>query len=385
LGTRLGNTLRAPAPRKPADEAKAASYAAYRALLDLFPAQSATFASLMTTLSYDPTDTTTDTTTSAGIGNVAAKAVLDFRHQDGSNQLGGYADTTGYVPVNDPTHINNPNRWQPLSVNGVAQRFVTPQWGLVVPFALASGSQFRPPAPERYPAEGYRTQAQALLDFSAGLTDTQKVIAEFWANPPAPALWSQFAQFVSQRDQHGLRDDITMYFALSNVWLDSLIAVWDAKRAYDSERPFTAVHFLFAGTPITAWGGPFQGARQIDGATWRPYLLITPAFPEYVSAHSAVSAASAAILTRVTGSSDFGLSYTQHTGASNIEPGLTPATDVTLAWATFEDAAAQAGLSRRYGGIHFEGGDLFGRALGKSVAEAVWSKARSYITGGQPD
>jgi hypothetical protein len=255
---------------------------------------------------------------------------------------------------------------------------------LIVPFALSSGSQFRPPAPERYPAEGYRTQALALIDFSAGLTDRQKVIAEFWANPPAPAIWSQLAQSISQRDEHGLRDDITMYFALSNVWLDALIAVWDAKRAYDSERPITAIHYLFAGTQITAWGGPFQGTRQIDGATWRPYLLVTPAFPEYVSAHSAVSAASAAILTRATGSSAFGLSYTQRAGTSSIEPGLSPAADVTLSWDTFSDAAVQAGLSRRYGGIHFEGGDHFGQALGAAVAGAVWDKAQFYITGGQP-
>jgi len=385
LGTQLGDTLRAQTHHRHANETKAVSYAAYRALLDLFPAQSGTFVALMTSLGYDPTDTTTDTTTPAGIGNVTARAVIDFRHQDGSNQLGNYADTTGYVSVNDPTHINDPNRWQPLSVNGAAQRFVTPQWGLVVPFALSSGSEFRPAAPERYPAEGHRSQAQALIDFSAALTDTQKVIAEYWANPPAPAIWSQFAQFVSQRDDHGLRDDITMFFALSNAWLDTLIAVWDAKRAYDSERPITAIHSLFAGTQITAWGGPFQGTRQIDGATWRPYLLVTPAFPEYVSAHSAVSAASATILSRATGSSDFGLSYTQPAGTSSIEPGLTPATDVTLSWDTFSDAAVQAGISRRYGGIHFKGGDLFGRALGDTVAGAVWSKAQYYITGGQPD
>jgi hypothetical protein len=226
-------------------------------------------------------------------------------------------------------------------------------------------------------------QAVALIDLSAGLTDIQKVIAEYWANPPAPAIWSQFAQFVSQRDDHGLRDDITMFFALSNAWLDTLIAVWDAKRTYDSERPVTAIRYLFAGTQITAWGGPFQGTRQIDGSTWSPYLLVTPAFPEYVSAHSAVSAASAAILARATGSSAFGLTYTQPAGTSLIEPGLTPGTDVTLSWNTFSEAAVQAGISRRYGGIHFEGGDLVGRALGDAVAGTVWSKAQYYITGGQ--
>jgi hypothetical protein len=142
------------------------------------------------------------------------------------------------------------------------------------------------------------------------------------------------------------------------------------------------VHYLFTGTQITARGGPFQGTRQIDGGTWRPYLLVTPAFPEYVSAQSAASAASVAILRHATGSSDFGLSHTQPAGTSSIEPGLTPATDVTLSWDTFSDAANQAGLSRRYGGIHFEEGDLHGRALGAAVAGVVWDRAQYYITGG---
>jgi hypothetical protein len=383
LGTQLGGSLRAQPPRSESNKTEAVSFAAYRALLDLFPSRAATFSALMTSLGYDPGDTTTDTTTPAGIGNVAAQAELDFRHHDGSNQLNGYADYTGYTPVNNPTTISDPNRWQPQLVNGVAQRFTTPQWGLVTPFALTAGSQFRPGAPERYPSDGYRQQAEDLLTFSAGLTDTQKVIAEFWANPPAPSIWAQFAQFISQRDDHGLNDDIRMFFALSNAFADALIAVWDTKRAYDSERPVTAIHYLFTGTPVTAWGGPFQGTQTIDGGTWRPYLLVTPPFPEYVSAHSAVSAASAEVLSRFTGSDTFGLSHTQAAHGSSIEPGLTPASDVTLSWATFSQAADEAGISRRYGGIHFEEGDLRARALGRQVAAVAWDKAQSYIEGGK--
>jgi hypothetical protein len=252
----------------------------------------------------------------------------------------------------------------------------------VTPFALTSASQFRPGAPERDPSDGYRQQAEDLLAFSAGLTDTQKVIAEYWANPPAPVIWARFAQFISQRDDHGLDDDIRLYFALTNAFADALIAVWDAKRAYDSERPVTAIHYLFAGTPVMAWGGPFQGTRSIDGGTWRPYLLVTPPFAEYVSAHSAVSAASAEVLARFTGSDAFGLSHTQPALSSSIEPGLTPTSDVTLSWATFSQAADEAGFSRRYGGIHFEEGDLRARALGRQVGTAAWTKAQAYIEGG---
>ena len=77
-----------------------------------------------------------------------------FRHADGSNQLGNlapgaYADYTGYVPVNTPDDVIDILRWQPLRLTNTAgvttvQKFLTPQWGRVKPFALASGSVFRP-------------------------------------------------------------------------------------------------------------------------------------------------------------------------------------------------------------------------------------------------
>ena len=68
-------------------------------------------------------------------------------------------------------------------------------------------------------------------------------------------------------------------------------------------------------------------------------------------------------------------------GSSNTEPGLTPKQEVTLSWPTFTDAADQAGISRRYGGIHFELADLVGRATGRLVADQAWEKALSFMRG----
>src|SRR4029453_16168727 len=87
-----------------------------------------------------------------GVGNQAAAAVLAFRATDGSNQAGGYADTTGYVPVNTPDQVNDPFRWQPLrhpTTSGatVVQKYLTPHWQEVTPFALTSPNQFLPPGP----------------------------------------------------------------------------------------------------------------------------------------------------------------------------------------------------------------------------------------------
>jgi hypothetical protein len=404
-GTQLGTGLRVTSRRSLANKAKAVSFAAYRALVDLFPTESPLFDAVMNSLGYDSADTSSDMTP-AGIGNVCARAVLVFRHGDRSNQLGDlhwppYSDWTGYQPINppEPAPVVDPNHWQQLRVsNGqggyVTQTCIGPHWGLVTPFALTSGAELRPTGPATTafgpgtsPSREYVAQAEQLLGYSAGLTDIQKVIAEYWKDGPRseqpPGHWCLFGQYVSARDHHELDDDVKMFFALTNAVLDAGIAAWDAKRAYDSVRPLTAIHWLYGEQPVTAWGGPCAGTRQISGASWEPYqpvTIVTPPFPEYISGHSTFSAAAAQVLRQFTGSDAFGASATFAAHSSSVEP-CTPAVPITLTWDTFSAAADQAGISRRYGGIHFEDGDLAGRAVGRQVGTRVWTKASSYFNG----
>jgi hypothetical protein len=127
-----------------------------------------------------------------------------------------------------------------------------------------------------------------------------------------------------------------------------------------------------------------QGTRQIDGGDWLPYqpaTFVTPPFAEYVTGHSTFSAASAEILKLFTSSDDFDVSVTLPVGWSRVEPNAVPATPVTLWWRTFSEAADEAGMSRRYGGIHFEDGDLEGRAMGRRVGAQVYERAMAYFSG----
>jgi hypothetical protein len=415
LGTVFGASLRRPHyERTLANKNLAISFAAYRAALDLFPGDKATvFDPLMASLGYDVNDNSTDLTTPTGIGNVVCAAILAIRHNDGSNQLGNlgpsgipYGDYTGYVPSNPATTVPlgsgydysslNPNHWQPLTYfNGtttVTPSFVGAQWYRIKPFAMSSADEFLPfiarLGPALYPSKTYREQAEDLIAISAGLTDRQKMIAEYWADGPhselPPGHWDLFAQFVSVRDQHTVDDDAKMFLALTAAIHDAAIAAWDAKRAFDSVRPATAIPFLFHGRTIMAWGGPHMGTVAMDGGDWIPYqptTFPTPPFPEYISGHSTFSAAGAEILRRWKHSDNFGGSVTFTPGSSVIEPGLTPASPITLYWATFTDAANQAGISRRYGGIHFERADLMGRVTGRLVGAQAWFKAERYFKG----
>ncbi|MGH2506688.1 MAG: phosphoesterase, partial [Ktedonobacteraceae bacterium] len=89
------------------------------------------------------------------------------------------------------------------------------------------------------------------------------------------------------------------------------------------------------------------------------------------------------ILQRFTGSDQMELSFTQHAHHSLVES-KTPATDVTLSWQTFTQAANQAGLASRYSGMHFTQSDLDGRTMGRAVSTQVWPKAQAYMAGNMP-
>jgi hypothetical protein len=422
VGTRLGEALRRPAhERRFEHKVEAVGYAAYRAAVDLFPGSRASvFDPLMQRIGLDPEDNSEDTATPAGIGNVAARAVLAFRHRDGANQLGdepgglagvSYSDYTGYRPANEPMDtrapldlatVHDPNAWQPLTYVDASARLVTPpfvgaHWRHVLPFAIRSSDQLRSPTgPARCGSDEFVAQAQALVDLSAGLTDEQKVIAEYWADGPRselpPGHWNLFAQQVAFRDrsgssEHDLDQAVKLFFALTNAIFDAGCCAWDNKVAFDSVRPITAVRWLFHGTKITAWAGPGRGTQTIAGEDWFPYqptTFPTPPFAEYSSGHSNFSAAGAEILRLFTGSDRFGGSITIPQGSSRVEPGFVPARDLTLSWATFSDAAAQAGISRRYGGIHFEQGDLDARATGRAAARRCWATAQTYFAGTAP-
>jgi hypothetical protein len=404
VGTRLGGYLRRPvAERTDENKKQAISFAAYRAAVDLFPlqAQVTSFRALMVNLGYNPDDASIDRTTPTGIGNVAAAAVLKFRHADGANQLGDlnggspYSDYTGYAPVNTADVINDPNRWQPLRVSDgaggfVIQKYSAPHWGFVTPFALTSSTQFMPKVkPFLHGSSGYVKQAKACIKESATLTDEKKMTAEYWADGPnselPPGHWALIAQFVSHRDNYGIDQDVKVFFATMNGVLDAGIACWEAKRIYDYVRPITAIRYLYTGKEIRAWGGPGLGTQTIDGKDWQPYgqpaTVISPPFASFYSGHATFSMTAATILRKFTGSDKLGLTVTNEIGSSTIEPGITPTKPVVFKFPTFTSAAKHAGISRIYSAIHFANENTIGQAIGKQVGDAVWEKYLRYVSG----
>jgi hypothetical protein len=417
VGTRLGDRLRRPpAERTLANKEKAVAYAVYRALLDVFSEDAKWLAEQMRLHSLDPNDFSTDLSTPQGVGNMAAAAVLSYRHHDGANQFGDeagcaggpYSDYTFYRPINPPEKIIDPNCWQPIPFDDgkggkITLGFLTPHWYRVKPFALERSNQFRPHPCPKVGTEQLRKEVDEVLAFNASLTPEQKAIVEFMRDGPRSTgqsgHWLRFAQAVSRRDKNDLDRDVKLFFVVGNVVFDAIIACWDAKRYYDSSRPWTLVRHYYAGKTVEGWAGPGKGVVTLPASEWHPYspyTFITPPFPGYPSGHSTASGAGAKILELFTGSDRFGNTEKRIAGLLT-EPGYKCEViqmrhgkmseddkltcDVALQLPTFSATAEMAGISRVMGGYHIQTDNVEGLELGRKVARYAWPKLQAYFNG----
>jgi hypothetical protein len=271
--------------------------------------------------------------------------------------------------------------------------------------------------------------------------DFARVLAEFWADGPdsetPPGHWNTIANAVSDApgfefriggdgpEVDRLEWDVKLYFALNGAVHDAAVAAWGVKRFYDSVRPISMIRYLgergelplvpgVVEVVTAASSAPGQrhaeladrvgevvvrswldypddpttetvGVGWLPAVEWIPYQrpsFVTPAFAGYISGHSTFSRAAAEVMTGFTGSEYFpgGLSeWTVEAGSLIHEDG--PSRDVTLQWATYYDAADQAGISRIFGGIHITADDYAGRRTGSQCGTAAWDLAQRYFAG----
>jgi hypothetical protein len=391
--------------RNDANKSKAISYAAYATLLDLFPAGKSGFDTVMSGLAYK-TDGT-DLSTPANVGRLAAEAVLNYRHNDGSWQLNGYVDPdNGYQPVNTWETVTDPTKWQPLCAPPNAslppaqagspcpagytiQKPLHPHWMNIATFGpLDETTKYPPQFPLPGPPSGTSDIDLELRDTS-NLSETQKAKADYWADGPLsefpPGHEAVFAQALSRMRKNTLDQDVKLFFVLGSALMDASVSSWRTKYQYDSVRPITAIRARYKDKKVNSWLGPGKGYGTVLGQNWLPYQepnVLTPPFPEYVSGHSTFSAAGRTVMLQFYGNNDdFNGKVIIKKGTSKIEPGVAPSKDITITWKTLSDAADDAGWSRRWGGIHFVSGDQQGRALGRLIGYNDWNKALKYFDG----
>ncbi|WP_433132090.1 carbohydrate binding domain-containing protein [Micromonospora sp. CA-240977] len=288
------------------------------------------------------------------VGAAAAAANLQARAND------GFDNTTEY-----PVQEQVPGAWRPT--NGKAA--ISPNWGLVTPFALTSGRQFRPGLPagatgyaDLLTKQEYRDQVQEIRDIggrtSSLRTPEQTQIAFFWANDlggtyKPPGQLFAHTRIVSEQRQLGILANARLFGLVALALADAAIAAWDAKYQ----------------TPIDLWR-PVTAIEAMGGLGWQPLsqdragVPYTPAFPAYVSGHATFAGAWSAVMKGFFGTDAIAFD------ATTDDP---HAEGVVRHMTGFDHAAEENALSRTYLGVHYRFDADAGLATGRSVGAYVYA------------
>ena len=247
------------APEVASPEAAAAT-AAYRVLLEYFPASEAKL-----TTAYDTSlDGIPDGDPKEGgiqFGERAAARIIKLRTDDGR-----FAD----VPFETPPA---PGVWRPTSPTFTP--FFDPWLSKMRPLLLKSNSQFRPHGPpaltsERYTREFKEVKALGSLE-SSSRTPEQTETALFFSDTGVGPLQGALRDLVTRREM-SISDAARLFAATDLSLADAIGVAWDSKFHFGFWRPITAIH----------------RARRDDNphtaadAGWEP-LITNPPYPDYTS------------------------------------------------------------------------------------------------------
>jgi hypothetical protein len=292
---------------------------------------------------------------SIAYGEAVAQHVLDWAAADRFKQSRGY-------PKFSVT--NTPGRWVPTPP--AYMDAVEPNWGMLRPFALDSGSQYRPEPPfpfDTAPASPFFREVREVYETQRTLTDDQRSILAFWDCNPYVMNVRGHAMFATKKitpgghwmgivaiaarkaDADAVRS-AEAYARTAVALADGFIASWDEKYRSGVVRPETVIN------------------AYLD-ERWEPALQ-TPPFPEYTSGHSVISTAAATVLT-----DQFGPNFA-FTDSTELPYGLP-----VRSFASFEQAASEAAISRLYGGIHYRRSIDQGVRQGRRVGEHVLRRVRT--------
>ena len=330
-------------PEAGASPEAAATAAAHHTLVALYPKGKEFFdRALAESLSELPADDGRDA--GLDLGRFVAEKILELRRDDGSARA--QADYR-LQPGPGVWERTPPRHAEPLY----------PRWGQVTPFAMKPGTQFKVPGP---PALGSAAYTTAFLEVKAlggkqstKRTEEQTQIAQFWADNAGtvtpPGHWNEIAQAAARERNTTLAESARLFALLNMSLADAGIYCWIIKFNYGFWRPITAIH-----------RADEDGNSDTDADPNWDSLIETPPFPAYTSGHSTFSGAAAAAL-----ASFFGTDQVRFTTTSDGLPGVTRTFD------SFWAAAEEAGMSRIYGGIHWQFDNTDGLTAGKMLGQYV--------------
>jgi hypothetical protein len=253
-------------------------------------------------------------------------------------------------------------RWKPTPP--AYMDAIEPHWNKIRNLTLDSAAQFKPVPPTPFnlaKTSPFMKEANEVYTVGKGLTEEQKAIANYWdCNPyklnvighvmhatkkiTPGGHWMSITRLLTRQNKADFVKTAMTYANVSIGLFEGFISCWDEKYRSNSVRPESVIN------------------EYID-PNWVP-LLQTPPFPEYTSGHSVISNATAHILTNIYGDN---FAFTDST---EVVFGLG-----TRSYKSINEAAAEASVSRLYGGIHYrpaiENGATQGINIGKHITEKI--------------
>jgi hypothetical protein len=325
----------------------AAIEAAYTTLVALYPARKPDLdprlaASLAGISSGPGADSAKEIAAGALYGEQVAKAILLARATD------------GFAPAPPSFRgFEADGVWRPTTP-GPAGLGAGPQFATMTPWVLTRASQFRAAPPNALASAQYAADYdETRRDGSSTGTDTAKQnVATFW-NGNTSLFWNRIALDVLSRRSLPLVETAHVFGVLNVSMADAAVACWDSKYRYGLWRPVTAVNLSV----------PAGSSYAAPDPSWRQFLPVTPAHPEYPSGHSTLSGAAAHVL---------GVIFGDDT-AFAIDSETLPGT--VKQFAAFSDALDEIHNARVWGGIHWRTACVLGSKLGKDVATWVMANA----------
>ena len=243
--------------------------------------------------------------------------------------------------------------YRPVTTPGVYVPTIVPLFSTssaVTPWVIGSGSQFRPPPPPTFTSEIWTKDLNEIRDLgsrnSTKRTAEQTAIGRFWFLV-GPRTYNPIVRQVAMAKDMDIVDCARLFALVTMAGSDALIAVFDAKYAYNFWRPITAIRNA----------DQTNNDRTPRDASWLP-LGDTPMHPEYPCAHCITSAAVAAVVRGVVGDEVEEISLTSPTA-----PG------VTRKWTRLQDYTDEVSMARIYAGFHYRFSTEVGQEMGRKIGE----------------
>jgi hypothetical protein len=376
----------APAVRPTSLDA-AVAQAAHDTLVSLYPLQTADIAdALADALAAIPAGRGRDN--GIALGRATAAAILADRAADGSEWQ------TPFQPVEYEYGIE-PGDWRADPLHPEAKP-LTPHWGVVEPFVIASGTQFRAPPPPALDSPEYAAayaEVQAMGGDgvrSPSLRSADQTVAGiFWGYDAQPficapvTLYNQIAVVLARQRRLSVSDNARLLALVNLAMADAGVVVWETKYYYDFWRPVTGIRESDPGRGPTGKGD--GNPLTIGDPSWRALGApanngsgrnFTPPFPAYTSGHAGFGGAVFGVLRRFFGRDDIGfrLVSEEFDGISVDQDGsVRPRLPRTFA--SFSQAEEENGQSRIYLGVHWSFDKVEGIRQGNLVADAVFDGA----------